>query len=152
MFYSYVLLKKGADARSLEAKFPAFVHSHLDEELKAKGRERAFFLTAVKNIHLEGGADNFTPPGSKASLFILASIALLTLLIACINFMNLSTAGSAKRAAEVGVRKVLGAEKRALLWQFLGESVLLTFIALLLAFGAGLFYGAARLFDWFVKS
>jgi putative ABC transport system permease protein len=74
-----------------------------------------------------------SPGGSKTTLFILGSIAVLTLLIACINFMNLSTASSSKRASEVGVRKVLGAEKSSLLQQFLGESILMSFIALVFA-------------------
>ena len=70
-----------------------------------------------------------TPPGSVTYLYILGSIALFTLVIACINFMNLSTARSSKRSAEVGVRKVLGAERKALIRQFLGESVMMSLIA-----------------------
>ncbi|MEO6405202.1 MAG: ABC transporter permease [Ferruginibacter sp.] len=135
MFYSYLLLKKTANPKQLEAKFPAFVQAHIGEQLKGMGRKRNYFITPVKDIHLAGITDNFTTGGSKTTLFILASIAILTLLIACINFMNLSTAGSAKRAAEVGVRKVLGAQKNSLLWQFLGESMFMTFIALIIAFG-----------------
>jgi putative ABC transport system permease protein len=72
---------------------------------------------------------------SKTYLYILGSIALFTLLIACINFMNLSTARSSKRSAEVGVRKVLGARKRSLINQFMGESLLMSMIAFLIALG-----------------
>jgi putative ABC transport system permease protein len=73
------------------------------------------FLIPVKDIHLYEGLTNTTKSGgSKTYLYILASIALFTLLIACINFMNLSTARSSKRSAEVGVRKVLGAERNRL--------------------------------------
>ncbi|MBD0377449.1 MAG: ABC transporter permease, partial [Flavisolibacter sp.] len=133
MFFTYLLLKEGANAKKLEAKFPAFVNTHMGSELKAMGKQRNYFLTSVKEIHLSGIEDNVTPGGNKTSLFILASIAVLTLLIACINFMNLSTSASSKRAAEVGVRKVLGAEKNSLLRQFLGESVLMAGIALLIA-------------------
>ena len=78
--------------------------------------------------------NNVTPGGSKTYLYILASIALFTLLIACINFMNLATAQSSKRSSEVGIRKVLGAEKKWLITQFLGESVLMSFLAFVLAF------------------
>ena len=134
MFYTYLLLKNGADSKQLQEKFPGFVQRHLGEQLKQMGRDRNYFLTAVPDIYLSGVAMNGgTTGGSKTTLFILGSIAILTLLIACINFMNLSTANSAKRAAEVGVRKVLGAQKQSLLRQFLGESLVMTGIALLFA-------------------
>jgi putative ABC transport system permease protein len=98
------------------------------------GKQRKYFLTSVPDIYLSGIAKNsIIAGGSKTTLFILGSIAILTLLIACINFMNLSTANSAKRAAEVGVRKVLGAQKQSLLRQFLGESLIMAGIALILA-------------------
>jgi putative ABC transport system permease protein len=77
---------------------------------------------------------NISAVGSITSLYILGSIALFILLLACINFMNLSTAQSSKRSSEVGIRKVLGAEKGSLVKQFIGESVLMSFIALLLGF------------------
>ena len=134
MFYTYLLLKNGADSKQLQEKFPGFVQRHLGEQLKQMGRDRNYFLTAVPDIYLSGVAMNGgTTGGSKTTLFILGSIAILTLIIACINFMNLSTANSAKRAAEVGVRKVLGAQKQSLLRQFLGESLVMTGIALLFA-------------------
>jgi putative ABC transport system permease protein len=135
MFYTYVLLKDGADGKSLQNKFPAFIDRHMGAELKAVGKQRKHFLTPIQDVYLRSGIEeNVTAGGSQTSLFILASIALLTLLIACINFMNLSTSSSSKRAAEVGVRKVLGAEKSSLLKQFLGESVLMALIALVFAF------------------
>ena len=134
MFYTYLLLKNGDDSKQLQEKFPGFVQRHLGEQLKQMGRDRNYFLTAVPDIYLSGVAMNGgTTGGSKTTLFILGSIAILTLIIACINFMNLSTANSAKRAAEVGVRKVLGAQKQSLLRQFLGESLVMTGIALLFA-------------------
>jgi len=134
MFYTYVLLKNADDAPKLERKFPDFIQRHLSEQLEKNGKQRKYFLTAVPDIYLSGIKKNNTiAGGSKTTLFILGSIALLTLLIACINFMNLSTASSAKRAAEVGVRKVMGAQKNALLRQFLGESIVLSVIALVFA-------------------
>ena len=134
MFYTYVLLKNADDAPKLERKFPDLIQRHLSEELKKNGKQRKYFLTPVPDIYLSGIKKNNTiAGGSKTTLFILGSIALLTLLIACINFMNLSTASSAKRAAEVGVRKVMGAQKNALLRQFLGESIVLSVIALVFA-------------------
>ena len=133
MFFTYLLLKPGASEENLKQKFPAFVQRHLAEELKGMGKQRKYSLTAVSDIHLSGISNNVSPGGNKTTLFILGSIAVLTLLIACINFMNLSTASSSKRAAEVGVRKVLGAHKTSLLRQFLGESLLMALIALLVA-------------------
>lgn len=134
MFYTYLLLKNSSDSKKLEQKFPGFVQRHLGEQLKQMGKERKYFLTSVPDIYLSGIATNSTAAGgSKTTLFILGSIAILTLLIACINFMNLSTANSAKRAAEVGVRKVLGAQKQSLLRQFLGESLVMAGIALVFA-------------------
>jgi putative ABC transport system permease protein len=98
------------------------------------GRDKKQFLLAVRDIHLSDVvSSNVTPPASKTYLYVLASIAVFTLLIACINFMNLSTARSSKRSSEVGIRKVLGAEKGTLVRQFLGESMLMTLVAFILA-------------------
>jgi putative ABC transport system permease protein len=111
MFFTYLKLKPGTDAHRLKAKLPAFVEKYIRKDLKAAGFDKRQFLTAVRDIHL--GADmrlgsNVTPNGNLTYLYILGSIALFTLLIACINFMNLSTARSSKRSGEVGIRKVLG--------------------------------------------
>ncbi|HKC37372.1 MAG TPA: ABC transporter permease, partial [Chitinophagaceae bacterium] len=134
MFHTYFLLKPGTDAKKLEAKFPAFIDKHAAEGLKAMGFYKKQFLTAIKDVHLYANtSSNVSPPGSVTYLYILGSIALFTLLIACINFMNLSTARSSKRAAEVGVRKVLGAEKTSLIRQFIGESVMMAMIAFVFA-------------------
>jgi putative ABC transport system permease protein len=133
MFHTYLLLKQSSDAEKLQHKFAGFIQRYLGEELKKKGKERSYMLTALPGIYLSGADEHAISSGSKTSLYILGSIALLTLLIACINFMNLSTANSAKRAAEVGVRKVLGAQKNALLRQFLGESLLTAVLALMFA-------------------
>src|SRR6187431_1725986 len=134
MFYTYFLLKPGADAKKLEAKFPAFIDKHAGADLKAMGFYKKQFLTAVKDVHLYANtSSNVSPSGSVTYLYILGSIALFTLLIACINFMNLSTARSSKRAAEVGVRKVLGAEKTSLIRQFIGESLMMSMIAFVFA-------------------
>jgi len=134
MFYSFLLLKPGADPKKLDAKFPAFLDKYAGKTLKEVGFDKRQFLVAVPDVHLRNDINtNVSPAGSKTYLYILGSIAAFTLLIACINFMNLATARSAKRSAEVGVRKVLGAEKRSLIGQFLGESVLMSLIAFILA-------------------
>jgi putative ABC transport system permease protein len=134
MYYTYLLLVPGADPKKLEAQFPAFVDKYAGKELKAVGFQKAQYLISLKDIHLHSGSDaNVTPSGSVTYLYILASIALFTLLIACINFMNLATARSSKRSSEVGIRKVLGAEKKLLIAQFLGESVMMSLIAFVVA-------------------
>ncbi|HET9432287.1 MAG TPA: ABC transporter permease, partial [Chitinophagaceae bacterium] len=134
MYYTYFLLKKGADAKQLEAKFPAFVDQYAGKDLKAMGFYKKQFLTPVRDVHLYANTtSNVTPGGSVTYLYIITSIAIFTLLIACINFMNLSTARSSKRSAEVGVRKVLGAEKNSLVRQFIGESILMSLIAFVFA-------------------
>ncbi len=135
MYFSYLQLKPGSNIKNLEAKFPAFLDKYAGNDLKAMGFGKKQFVVPLKDIHLRSGMDsNVTPPGSITYLYILASIALFTLLIACINFMNLSTARSSKRSSEVGIRKVLGAEKGSLIRQFLGESVFMSLIAFVFAF------------------
>jgi len=134
MFYTYLMLKPGADAKKLESKFTAFIDKYAAEGLKAMGFYRKQYLVSLKDVHLYANTkSNVTPNGSLTYLYILGSIAVFTLLIACINFMNLSTARSSKRAAEVGVRKVLGAEKGSLIRQFLGESIMMSLIAFVFA-------------------
>src|SRR5215218_7411954 len=136
MFQTFLLLKPGADAKALEAKFPVFVDKYIGKALKTMGFYKKQFLIPVKEMHLYSGLkSNISATGSLDSLYILGSIALFTILLACINFMNLSTARSSKRSSEVGIRKVLGAEKHSLIKQFIGESLLMSLIALLLAFG-----------------
>ncbi|GAB3223288.1 ABC transporter permease [Spirosoma arcticum] len=134
MFVTYLKLRQGADPAQLEKKFPAFMSKYASSDLKAVGFDKRLFLVSVPDLHL---SDRFktvvTPTNTKTYLYILASIAIFTLLIACINFMNLSTARSAKRAAEVGVRKVMGAQRGSLIGQFLGESMVLSLLALVIA-------------------
>jgi putative ABC transport system permease protein len=136
MFNTFFLLKPGADAKRLETKFPAFVNKYMAAGLKAAGFYKRQFLIPVKDLHLYSGMSNDISSAGTVSttyLYILASIALFTLLIACINFMNLSTARSSRRSAEVGIRKVLGAQKGSLVKQFLGESLMMSMIAFAIA-------------------
>jgi putative ABC transport system permease protein len=136
MFSAYLRLRPGANPGTVESKFPAFLDKYAGKDMKAMGFQKRQFLIPVRDIHLRGDVPgNITPPASKTALYILASIAAFTLLIACINFMNLATAQSAKRSSEVGIRKVLGAVKGGLIGQFLGESMLMSVLAFLLAWG-----------------
>jgi putative ABC transport system permease protein len=136
MFATYILLKKGTDPASIEKQFPAFVDTYEGKDLKTSGFYKKQWLTKVTDIHLHANmtyGKDITPEGSVTYLYILASIALFVLVIACINFMNLATARSIKRSAEVGVRKSLGASRLSLVRQFMGEAMLM---ALLAAVGA----------------
>ncbi|HEX4852070.1 MAG TPA: ABC transporter permease, partial [Puia sp.] len=134
MYYTYFQLKKGSDPKKLEAKFPAFIDKYAGKSLKDMGFSKKQFLVPIRQIHLYTKlSENITPVASPTYFFILGSIAVFILLIACINFMNLSTARSSKRSAEVGIRKVLGAEKKSLISQFLGESIFMSLIAFLVA-------------------
>ncbi|HEX5026950.1 MAG TPA: FtsX-like permease family protein, partial [Agriterribacter sp.] len=134
IFHTYIKLNAGVDADMFEKKLQPFLDRRGGTDIKALGIQKSMFLQSVPEIYLHSDIDNeIAPNGSITYLYILASIALFVLLIACINFMNLSTARSGKRAKEVGVRKVLGAEKKWLVYQFLGESLTMSFLALLLS-------------------
>jgi len=134
VFYTYVKLKEGTDPNSFGKKAQALFEKQAGADMKAAGFWNTLFLQPVKDIYLHSSlANEIAPNGNITYLYILGSIAAFILLIACINFMNLSTARSAKRAKEVGVRKVLGAEKNSLMWQFLGESFMMCLLALVIA-------------------
>ncbi len=132
--YSYIKLKPSVDVRSLESKLPVFLKKYGQEQLKALGMEKQLHLQPVISIHTTTGFENELEKISNPRfLNILILIAALIQIIACINFMNLSTARSSIRAKEVGVRKVIGAGKFQLIRQFLTESLLLSFIGVLVA-------------------
>ncbi len=136
LFHTYVKLRPGASPQALEAKLPAFIKRHGGADLEAAGLHRVLFLQAVASIHLESALyGEIGTNGSITYLYVLASIAAFTLLLACINFMNLSTARATRRAREVGIRKVMGGGKGSLIVQFLGESVLLSLLSLVVAVG-----------------
>lgn len=143
--YTYIRLRKDFDPRELESRFPELIAQHMGTELEeilgltmeeflATGNTYGYFLQPLKDIHLKSDLQfEINPGGSQSSVIIFSVIALFLILIASINFMNLSTASASKRATEVGIRKVAGAGKSRLIWQFLTESFLTTLVALILA-------------------
>jgi putative ABC transport system permease protein len=138
----YVRLTEPGGGQSLQAKMPAFLDRHFPPREDEQGRlvkaseSRTLHVQKVKDIHLYAHTRaDFEPAGDIRTVRLFTVIALFILAIACVNFVNLSTARGVKRAREVGLRKVVGATRRTLAAQFLGESFLITFLALLLAVG-----------------
>jgi len=120
-YVTYFLLKNEASITGLQAKLPAF----MKKEMAGQGATINMFLEPFNKIHLYSPYDAFEPNNSIAYIYILAAVALLILIIVGSTYINLSTARSLERAREVGVRKVIGAGKYQLFWQFIGESALL---------------------------
>ena len=135
-FFTYILLPEGYNHENLEAKLPDFLDRHIKEDYGLKpSKYNSLSLKPLTDIHLYSQTDlEAEENGNIKRVYIFSAIAIFILLIACINYMNLSTARSLLRAKEVGVRKVIGARKNELVTQFLSESVLISWIALILAF------------------
>ncbi len=132
--YSFIKLRPDANVASLEKKLPAFLQTHGADQLKQLGMTKRLHLQPIGSIHTTTGYEvEATKTANPSFLNILILIAVLIQVIACINFMNLSTARASKRAKEVGVRKVIGAERSDLVKQFMSESFLLSFIGVAFA-------------------
>jgi putative ABC transport system permease protein len=137
-FISYFVLKEGSSRKELEAKLPEFTRKYMGgdrfDQWVARGNYWEYFLQPLTEIHLHSDlSGEFEPNGNAAYVYIFLVVAVFILLVACINFMNLTTAKSAVRAKEVGLRKVVGSSRSNLVKQFLGESIIISFIALALA-------------------
>ena len=131
---SYVRLRPGTDPATLERKLPAFLQKYGAQQLKDHGMQKELHLQQVGDIHTTKGYDNeFSPTNDRSFLNRLLLIAILIQVMACINFMNLSTARASKRAKEVGIRKVIGARMNDIISQFLGEALLLSVLAILVS-------------------
>ncbi|HEU0064534.1 MAG TPA: FtsX-like permease family protein [Flavisolibacter sp.] len=137
-FLTYIVLPKGYDPKRMEARFPAFLDLYMHFSGEPVGFKASktthLFLDPLTNIHLHSHLDyEAEENGDIKRVYIFSIIALFILLIACINYMNLSTARSILRAKEVGIRKAIGAERKEIILQFLGESILVTWAAIVLA-------------------
>ncbi|HEY6901483.1 MAG TPA: ABC transporter permease, partial [Puia sp.] len=133
MTASYIRLTPGADETALQRQLPAFMNKYGAAQLKSFGMTKQLLLQPVRTIHTTAGYNHDDHSVSSGFLWLLLAIAALIQVIACINFMNLSTARAARRAKEVGVRKVIGAGRSHLIRQFLGESFLLCLLAVFIA-------------------
>jgi putative ABC transport system permease protein len=130
-FHTYILTPKGYDISTFEAQIPDFLVRHVAEDAP---EWTEFPVQKLTDIHLHSSRDNEQKAnGSIGTVYTFSAVAFFILLIACFNFMNLSTARSAQRAREVGMRKVMGAHRKQLVGQFLGESILLGLLAMVLA-------------------
>ena len=140
-FLTYLLFPSGYDVQKTIARFPAFLDKHMADQYggATPSKLTTLQLQPLTSIHLhsklddEGGSN-----GDITRVYIFAAVALFILLIACINYMNLATARASLRAREIGIRKAIGAQKKTLIFQFLGESVLTCCMAVLLAVGLSL--------------
>lgn len=135
-FATYILVPERFDPVGFAALLPAFIDKYmgLGPAGQRPSQGTQLNLWPLTSIHLHSNLDSEVEPNSSITyIYIYSAVALFVLLIACFNFMNLSTAQASRRAKEVGMRKVLGAHKQLLIRQFLGESILLSFLALVLA-------------------
>ena len=146
-FYTYILLRENIPWKELEKKLNSLIEKYVGpqieealgidmEQFYESGNTFGYFLQPLKSIHL--GSDlqyEFEPTGNKTLVYIFIFIAALILIVASINFMNLSTARSAGRAKEVGIKKVSGSSQQSLIFQFLFESVITSLVSLLIAVG-----------------
>ena len=155
----YLLLRENADPKELESKFPIFIEKHVGpqlaqalqgdfdmEKFKSQGNDWLYWLTPLRDIHFQSGLEGeLEPSGDMTYVYLFGSIALFILIVACIDFMNLSTARSANRAREVGMRKVMGSLRVHLVRQFLTESFILSLVSFVL--GIALAWFAMPLFN-----
>ena len=133
-YYTYLLLHDKHAADELEAHLPDFIDRHIGKELKAGGMQLKPFLQPLTEIYLHSDLEwEFSPNGDIRYVYLFLVIAFFVLLLACINFMNLSTARSVNRSNEIGIRKAVGAKRPQLTCQFLGESTLIAIIAMTVA-------------------
>ena len=143
--YTYLLLNKNASPQLLEAKFPQIIEKYVSTQIEQNfgqswkqfqkaGNGYHYYLQPLKKIHLISDLEaELRPNGSLQTVYTFAVIAVFILVIACINFINLSTARSVERAREVGMRKTFGSKRQSLIFQFLLESTLLSVTGMLIA-------------------
>lgn len=152
--FTYVKLRSDADVNQLLDKFPGLMARYGDEENRAMGRQKILGLQSLQDVHLHSShLDNQFELGTRGSItyvYLAAAIGSLILLLAAINFINLTTAKASQRAHEIGVRKTVGAHRSNLIAQFMGESVGIALLAMLIA--CGLVYVSLPYFNQLVQT
>ena len=158
-FGTYFLLQEGADPKKLEASLPAFIDKHFGKYARANwgvppdwkaSSTTTLFVQKVTDIHLRSHLDDeLEANGNITNVYMMSVIGLFIVLIACFNFVNLSTARATKRAKEVGMRKVVGAYRAQLINQYLSESILTAVLALI--FAVGIAFGALSSLNTFTN-
>ena len=145
--HTYLLLSPQASPAALEARFPDIIKKFVAgpvqqafgksiDDFQKEGNGYTYYLQPMKKIHLISHLEaELKPNGSMAAVYIFSIVAVFILALACINFVNLSTARSVERAKEVGIRKTFGSERKALIGQFLFESVVISLISIIIAIG-----------------
>jgi putative ABC transport system permease protein len=135
-FSTFIKLAEGVDSKAFEAKLPAMIDRHMGENQAGIPASKGTFLKLwpISDVHLHSNlASEIEPNGNIDYVLVYLAVALFILMIACINFMNLSTARSSLRSMEVGLRKVMGADRTILIRQFMGESFIMTLFSMILA-------------------
>ena len=134
-YYNYILIKENSKVQSLETQLSPILEKNINSFLRPYGVEWFLQFQPLKDVHLFSDFDNdiFTR-GNLNFIFILLTVTLFVLFIACINFINLTTTASLSRMKEVGVRKVVGATRSQIIWQFMAETIILSLVSLILAF------------------
>jgi len=132
-YYSYILLTKNGNIQNVYNGYPEFNEKYIEPLGKTVNGKFRYILTPLDKIHLFSNLRSDLPTGNIAYVYTFALVALFLLLIGCINYMNMATAQSTSRSIEVGIRKVVGAPKRSLRWQFLLEAVLTALFAFIIA-------------------
>lgn len=145
--YTYLIINENSSIAAIEAKFPDLVAKYVGpeiermmggtiEQMKQQGGSFGYYTTPLTDIHLKSKSQHDMQPGGNITyVYVFSAIGLFIIVIACINFMNLSTARSSGRAKEVGLRKTLGSLRTQMIGQFMSESLIYSLIAVLLAIG-----------------
>lgn len=132
-YITYLLLKNKQQVKSLQSKVVDYLKEINKDEMQLTGNQlMTYHLEPFTKVHLYSELDGFEPNNSISYVYILGTVALLILLIACVNYTNLSTAQLSGRSAEIGIRKVMGADKKQIFYQFITQSFLLTVLAVIL--------------------